>query len=148
MADIPMVNQRDSMEGRLLPSQAVLPLQFYGPRRDALESEALKQLMSAMLIDAVRCFQTKFKRHQSGRRQEFAECNRGSSLAGMTGRSRFERCVMSWRLLPKLFDKRSPAGHWKKSPAGNLQRFSARRCSPSVFQVLISWTGGRPPLHA
>jgi hypothetical protein len=68
-----MVNQRYSMEGQLSPSEAVLPLQLCGPRRDTLESEPLRRLMSTMLIDAVRCFQTKFKRHQSGRRQEFAE---------------------------------------------------------------------------
>ena len=68
-----MINQRDSMEGKFSPSQAVLPLQLCGPRRDTLESEPLRRLMSTMLIDAVRCFQTKFKRHQSGRRQEFAE---------------------------------------------------------------------------
>ena len=74
MGDIlSMVNQRDSMEGKFSLSQAVLPLEFYGPRRDTLESEPLRRLMSTMLIDAIRCFQTKFKRHQSGRRQEFAE---------------------------------------------------------------------------
>jgi hypothetical protein len=37
----------------------------------------------------------------------------------MTDRSRFERYVMSWQLIRKLFDKGSPAGQRKKSPAGN-----------------------------
>jgi hypothetical protein len=68
-----MVNQRDPMEAEFSQSQAVLPLQFYGSRRGTLESQPLRRLMSAMLIDAVRCYQTKFKKHQSGRRQEFAE---------------------------------------------------------------------------
>jgi hypothetical protein len=68
-----MVNQRDPMEAEFPQSQAVLPLQFYGSRRGTLESQPLRRLMSAMLIDAVRCYQTKFKKHQSGRRQEFAE---------------------------------------------------------------------------
>ena len=68
-----MVNQRDPMEDEFSQSQAVLPSQFYGPRRGTLESEPLRRLMSSMLIDAVRCYQTKFKKHQSGRRQEFAE---------------------------------------------------------------------------
>ena len=68
-----MVSQRDPMEDEFSQSQAVLPLQFYGPRRGTLESEPLRRLMSSMLIDAVRCYQTKFKKHQSGRRQEFAE---------------------------------------------------------------------------
>ena len=61
------------MEGVVSQSQAVLPLQFYGPRRGTLESEPRRRLMSAVLIDAVRSYQTKFKRYQSGRRQEFAE---------------------------------------------------------------------------
>ena len=61
------------MEGKFSPSQAVLPLQFYGPRRGTLESDPRRRLMSAMLIDAVRSYQAKFKKHQSGRRQEFAE---------------------------------------------------------------------------
>jgi hypothetical protein len=74
MGDIlSMVNQPDSMEGKFSTSEAVLPFQFCGPHGDTLESEPLRRLMSTMLIDAVRCFQTKFKRHQSGRRQEFAE---------------------------------------------------------------------------
>ena len=122
MGDIPsMVNQRDPMEGEISEPQAVLPLQFYEPRRGTLESEPRRRLMSAMLIDAVRSYQTKFKRYQSGGARNLQKSNRGSSLTGMTGRSRFERYVVSWRLIRKLFDKGSPAGQRKESPAGNHQ---------------------------
>jgi hypothetical protein len=74
MADIlSIVNQADSMESEFSAPQALLPLQFYGPRRGTSEIEPLRRLMVAMLVDAVRCFQTKFETHQPARRQEFAE---------------------------------------------------------------------------
>jgi hypothetical protein len=74
MADmLSIVNGADPMEGEFSESQAVLPLQFYGARRGTSEIEPVRRLMIAMLVDAVRCFQTKFERRQPGRRQEFAE---------------------------------------------------------------------------
>jgi hypothetical protein len=68
-----IVNQADPMEAEFSEPQAVLPLQFYGARRGTSEVEPLRRLMVAMLVDAVRCFQTKFETRQSARRQEFAE---------------------------------------------------------------------------
>jgi len=74
MADIfSIVNPADSGEGQFSELQAILPLQFYAVRRGTSEGEPLRRLMVAMLIDAVRCFQSKFKSRQPGRRQEFAE---------------------------------------------------------------------------
>jgi len=55
------------------PAGAVLPVQFYSARRGTASVEPLQRLMVAMLVDAVRCFQTKFAARQPARRQEFAE---------------------------------------------------------------------------
>jgi hypothetical protein len=74
MADIlSIVNQTEQIEGEFSQPQAVLPLQFYGARRGTSEAEPFRRLMVAMLVDAVRCFQSKFEARQPAKRQEFAE---------------------------------------------------------------------------
>jgi hypothetical protein len=59
--------------GEALEPYAILPAQFYVPRHRVSDGEALRRLMVAILVDALRCFQTKFEARQSARRQEFAE---------------------------------------------------------------------------
>ncbi len=74
MADmLAMLNETDQRDGEFSEAKAVLPLQFYGARRGAATTEPLRRLMVATLVDAVRCFQTKFEARQQARRQEFAE---------------------------------------------------------------------------
>jgi hypothetical protein len=62
-----------SREGEFSVLEGILPLQFYGARRGISETEPVQRLMIAMLVDAVRCFQTKFEARRPGMRQEFAE---------------------------------------------------------------------------
>jgi hypothetical protein len=72
MADIlPILNRAESREFSEL--EATLPLQFYGARRGTSDADPLRRLMVAMLVDAVRCFQSKFEMRRPGTRQEFAE---------------------------------------------------------------------------
>jgi hypothetical protein len=74
MADIlSIVDATDSKEGEFSVLEAILPLQFYGARRRASETQPVRCLMIAMLVDAVRCFQTKFEVRRLGMRQEFAK---------------------------------------------------------------------------
>jgi hypothetical protein len=74
VADIlSMVDEREPMERDFSELQGLLPLQFRGARRGVSETEPLRRLMTAMLVDAVRCFETKFNAYPSARRQEFAE---------------------------------------------------------------------------
>jgi hypothetical protein len=68
-----MVNERDQLVDEFAEAEAVLPLQFYGARRRAAGFEPLRRLMVAMLVDAVRCFQTGFKTRQPARHREYAE---------------------------------------------------------------------------
>src|ERR1700746_2222685 len=68
-----IVNEAYPTSGEFSEPQAILPLQFYGARRGSSEVEPLRRLMVAMLVDTVRCFQTKFEKRQPGVRQEFAE---------------------------------------------------------------------------
>jgi len=74
MAEVPaIVKETEQLNDELSAAQPVLPLQFYGARRGAATIEPLRRLMVAMLVDAVRCFQTKFETRQQARRQDFAE---------------------------------------------------------------------------
>jgi hypothetical protein len=73
MAQVPaMANETEQLNDELSAAEALLPLQFYGNRRGAATIEPLRRLMVAMLVDAVRCFQTRFAARPA-RRQEFAE---------------------------------------------------------------------------
>ena len=63
------------MESDFSELQGILPLQFRGARRAIFGTEPLRRLMIAMLVDAVRCFETKFDPYQAARRQEFAEAH-------------------------------------------------------------------------
>jgi hypothetical protein len=74
MADVlSMASVVEPMEGEFSEAQAVLPLQFYGTRRGISRHEPLRRLMVAMLVDAIRCFQTMFVRRRPARLQEFTE---------------------------------------------------------------------------
>ena len=50
------------IDGALSVDMGIVPAQFYPARRDAGEMESIKKLMTAILVDAVQCYQT-------GRRQ-------------------------------------------------------------------------------
>jgi hypothetical protein len=54
-------------------ANAVMPPQFYPPRRGSASVEPIMRLMGAVLIDAVRCFQRNFEAHHKNGRQEFKE---------------------------------------------------------------------------
>src|SRR5215469_7444707 len=70
---LPMLKQSESTDSDLTQPEAVLPVQFYGPRRQASDFEPLQRLLIAMLVDAVHCFQTSFGATKSENRLEFAE---------------------------------------------------------------------------
>jgi len=54
---------------------AILPVQFHHARRGTTSAEGIKSLMCAILIDAVRCFQTNFEARQRDRQQQFREAH-------------------------------------------------------------------------
>jgi hypothetical protein len=70
---IPMVNQLERFDDELSQADAILPVQFQNRRGGTATAEPLRRLMVAMLVDAIRCFQTKLEVRQPARRQEFAE---------------------------------------------------------------------------
>ena len=74
MVDIlSIINHKARMEGEFAERYALLPSQFYGSRPGTSDTEPLRRLMAAMLVDAVRCFRTTFETRQPAGRQELAE---------------------------------------------------------------------------
>ena len=54
-------------------ADSVMPAQFYPPRRGSAEVEPIMRLMGAILIDAIRCFQSNFESRLPSARNEFRE---------------------------------------------------------------------------
>ena len=53
--------------------ESILPAQFFGARRSSAELEPVQRLMSAVLEDAVRCFERNQKSRTASRRRAFLE---------------------------------------------------------------------------
>jgi hypothetical protein len=70
------VNETNQVDDEFSQTEGILPFQFFGNRRSIRSIEPLRRLMVAMLVDAVRVFQTKFEARQPSTRQEFAEVRR------------------------------------------------------------------------
>jgi hypothetical protein len=59
------------VDSALFEDMGILPAQFYPARRDAGEMESIKKLMTAILVDALQCYQT--GRHQNVKRVKALE---------------------------------------------------------------------------
>jgi hypothetical protein len=74
MMDLPAIaKSMEQFDDECPQAGAVLPMQFHGDRRGTAITEPLRRLMVAMLVDAIRCFQTKVGARQPAKRREFAE---------------------------------------------------------------------------
>jgi hypothetical protein len=68
-----VVNQIEEFDDDFPQAEAVLPVQFHGVRRGTVAGEPLGRLMIAMLVDAIRSFQTGFEACQPAHPEEFSE---------------------------------------------------------------------------
>jgi hypothetical protein len=66
-------SQTDRYDIEFSQSEAILPFQYYGDRRGAAAAEPLKRLLVAMLVDGVRCFQTRSGARRPAQRRDFEE---------------------------------------------------------------------------
>jgi hypothetical protein len=73
MANILSMVSREPTESDFSELQGVLPEQFFGDRRGTSEIQPVRRLMIAMLVDAVKCFETRFDARQPATCREFAE---------------------------------------------------------------------------
>jgi hypothetical protein len=93
-------------------AEGVLPLQFFGNRRDIRSIEPLRRLMVAMLVDAVRVFQTKIEARQPSTRQEFAEVQRWIFSDDETGMFSFRPMCEALEIDPQTI--RNGLVRWKQ----------------------------------
>ena len=59
------------LDRALLEDSGIVPAQFYPHRRGAAETDPIKRLMTAMLVDAVQCFQA--AERQTAKTKEMSE---------------------------------------------------------------------------
>jgi hypothetical protein len=131
MADMfAMVNETDQLDDKFSAVEAVLPVQFYGARRGAATIEPLRRLMVAMLVDAVRCFQTKFGARQPATRQEFAEV-RSWIFSDEEGTFSFKAVCDALEIDPKVI-RRGLVRWMEERLAGEEPRMIVRRSAASV----------------
>jgi hypothetical protein len=107
------VNETNQVDDEFSQTEGILPFQFFGNRRSIRSIEPLRRLMVAMLVDAVRLFQTKFEARQPSTRQEFAEVQRWIFSDDETGMFSFRPMCERWRSTRKPFAKGSLAGKRK-----------------------------------
>lgn len=135
MADmLAMVRETDQLDDEFSEAEAVLPLQFYGARRGATTIEPLRRLMVAMLVDAVRCFQTKFEARQQARRQEFAEVRSWIFSNEDNGAFSFNAVCDELKINPEAI--RKGLVRWEeKMLSGEKPRMMIRRSAPVAKRI-------------
>jgi hypothetical protein len=99
------VNQTAQFDGEFSQAEAVLPMQFHSNRRGIRSIEPLRRLMVAMLVDAVRVFQTKSEVHRPSARQEFAEVQRWIFSDDETGMFSFTPVCEALEIDPQTIRK-------------------------------------------
>jgi hypothetical protein len=66
-----LVHNSNHFENEFSGAEVLLPVQFHDRPNSASTGEPLRRLMVAMLVDAIRCVQTKFDARQPSRRQDY-----------------------------------------------------------------------------
>ena len=74
MSDIfAFVHKTDQLDDEFSGAEVLLPVQFHDGRHGATTVEPLRRLMVAILLDAIRCVQTKVDARQPAGRQDCAD---------------------------------------------------------------------------
>jgi hypothetical protein len=133
-----MVNKIHGLDDEFSQAEAVLPLQFHGARRGASAIEPLLRLMVAMLVDAIRCFQTKLDAPQPAKRQELAEVRSWIFSDDDNGFFSFRAVCDELEIDPKAIRKRLV--QWEKGKlAGEKPRLMIRRLTPVAKRISTPW---------
>ncbi len=77
----------DASYSSAFEAESILPVQFFGERRGGARIEPVKRLMSAVLEDAVECFERNLRAPSGSRRRRFLEAEhwlfKGNEGAGL-----------------------------------------------------------------
>ena len=132
MLSIP--NQLKQFDNELSQADSLLPVQFHNGRAETATAEPLRRLMVAVLLDAIRCFQTKSKSRQPARRQEFAEVRSWIFSDDDNGCFSFRAVCDAVEIEPTAIRRR--LAEWEQmSRAGNKSRKAIRRSAPAAKRM-------------
>ena len=130
-----IVNQKQPLEDEFLELQGVLPTQFYGARRGASATEPWRRLMAAMLVDAVRCYETRFQARQAAGRQESAEAQVWIFSDGDDGAFSFGAVCDALEVDPETI--RRGLLRWKERRLAGEKPHMIRRPARPVRQISV-----------
>jgi hypothetical protein len=127
-------SQLEQFDNELSQADAVLPVQFHNGRAETATTEPLRRLMVAVLVDAIRCFQTKLKLREPAGRQQFAEVRSWIFSDDDNGCFSFRAICDALGIDPKVI--RKGLAEWEEmSGAGNKSRRIIRRSAPAAKGV-------------
>src|ERR1700752_2702275 len=128
---VEVVKQSEWFDDEVSQAGTVLPVQFHNARVDKATAEPLRRLMVAILVDAIRCFQTKLTLRQPARRQEFAEVRSWIFSDVDNGCFSFRAICDALGIDPKAIRKR--IAEWEEMRcAGDKSRRIIRRSAPAA----------------
>lgn len=125
--------ENDSIAGDLFASDALLPEQYYDTHSKALEPE--RRLMLALLVDAVRCYQTGVTAPGGSHTRLFLEAERWLFTARRDAAFAFEDICDVLEIDPGYF--RRGLRHWRARRLANQAPRLVRR-SPVILRKRVA----------
>lgn len=110
-------------------SDALLPAQFYGPRRGNAALEPQKRLMMAILVDAIRCYQRNFAAVTLRKRREFREAQNWLFKDRNDGPFAFDTVCYVLETDPDLLRQRLIRLQYARVASAGRGRMIRRRCA-------------------
>jgi hypothetical protein len=144
----PMVMARYELS---FPAAAVMPAQFYPPRRRSTSVEPILRLMAGILIDALRCFQRNCDARDAKRRAEFGEAEVWIFHHKGDGPFSFENVCAALQINPRRL--RELLFRWEKDRRSRITSSAARALRSRVAGPIqsqderILTNPGRPISH-
>jgi hypothetical protein len=133
------------------PADAVMPAQFYPARHRPSSVEPILHLMAAILIDAVRCFQSHSEARDTKRRREFSEADLWIFHDKGDGPFSFENVCAALEIDPSRL--RKLIVRWQKDRRAHVTSSATRALRSKVTGLIQSQHGGilvgpeRPMTH-
>jgi hypothetical protein len=135
----------------LIGSDILLPIQWYtGMQRKDPRFHGAKQLMLAVLVDALQCFRTGARSRTAIQRRSLAEAEAWIADRKGTGPFAFETICEALGINPDLI--RESVTKWREQRlGGNIARLSIRHFPATRFGAITSPVRrrrkGRPPIR-
>jgi hypothetical protein len=131
---VAIVNQFKPFEEELLQADALLPVQFHNGHVHRATTEPLRRLMVAILVDAIRYFETNLESSRSAGLQEFAEARSWIFSDDDNGCFAFLAVCDALGIDPKAIRK-GLAESQEMTGIGKRPRWIMRRSAPAAKRI-------------